>query len=65
MNPTDLLFLMIPAALAAVKFGLIAFAVVMVARGIFQSHGTRFPLPVKRSKLHHKYCAVGGPEARS
>jgi len=36
MNPNDLLLLTIPAGLATLKFGLIAFAVVMLARGIFQ-----------------------------
>ena len=47
MNPNDLLFLTIPAALAALKFGLIAFAVVMVARGIFQPRGKLSPCPIE------------------
>lgn len=49
MNPNDLLLLTIPAALAALKFGLIAFAVVMIARGIFQPLGMRPSLPIKAS----------------
>ena len=36
MNPNDLLLLTIPAAMAALKFGLIAFAVVMLARSVWQ-----------------------------
>jgi len=46
VNPNDLLFLTMPAAVAALKLGLIAFAVVMVARGIFQprvAHAPRGP----------------------
>ena len=49
MNPNDMLFLTIPAALAALKFGLIAFAVVMLSRAIFQPQGKLSPRPVEPS----------------
>jgi len=49
MNPNDMLFLTIPATLAALKFGLIAFAVVMLARGIFQPQGRLSPRPIEPS----------------
>jgi hypothetical protein len=49
MNPNDLLLLTIPAALAALKFGLIAFAVVMLARGIFRPQVKLVPRPIAPS----------------
>jgi len=48
MDPNDLLFLTIPAGVAALKLGLIAFAVVMVARGIFQPGVAPSLRPIKR-----------------
>ena len=47
MNPNDMLFLTIPAALAAFKFGLIAFAAVMLARGVFQPQSKLAPYPIE------------------
>ncbi len=49
MNPNDMLFLTIPAALAALKFGLIAFAAVMLARGIFRPQVELSPRPIEPS----------------
>ena len=37
MNPNDLLFLTIPAALVAIKLALLAFAAVLVTRNVFRS----------------------------
>lgn len=47
MTPEDLLFLTIPASVAALKFGLIAFAVVMISRGIFRPHAARSSTRIK------------------
>ena len=46
MNPNDMLFLTIAASMATLKFGLITFAVVMLARGIFQPQGGLSPRPI-------------------
>lgn len=50
MNPNDLLFLTISAAVAALNLGLIAFAVVMVARGIFQPRVAHAPLELRSNR---------------
>jgi hypothetical protein len=47
MNPNDMLYLTIPASLAALKFGLITFAVVMLARSIFHPQGKLSTHPIK------------------
>jgi hypothetical protein len=47
MNPNDMLFLTIPAIMGVLKFGLIAFAVVMLARGIFRPQGKPSLRPVE------------------
>jgi hypothetical protein len=57
MNPNDLFLLTIPATLAALKFGLIAFAVVMLARGIFEPQGTLLARPIE--SLHAPKGARG------
>lgn len=49
MNPNDLLLLTIPAGLAALKFGLIAFAVVTLARGLFRPLVQLSPRPIASS----------------
>jgi hypothetical protein len=49
MNPNDLLILTIPAAMAALKFGLIASAVVMLARGVWQPQIRLSPQPIAPS----------------
>jgi len=49
MNPNDLLLLTIPAAMTALKFGLIAFAVVMLARGVWQPQIRLSPRPIAPS----------------
>lgn len=53
MNPNDMLFLTIPASLAALKFGLITFAVVMLAKGIFQPRSKLSPRPIESSHAPH------------
>ena len=54
MNPNDLLLLTIPAGLAALKFGLIAFAVVTLARGLFQPQVHLSPRPIVPSHAPHR-----------
>ena len=49
MNLNDMLFLTIPAAMAALKFGLFAFAMVMLTRGLFQPQGKLSPRPIESS----------------
>ena len=49
MNPNDLLLLTIPAAMAALKFGLIGFAVVMLARSVWQPQMRLSPRPIATS----------------
>lgn len=59
MNPNDILFLTIPAIMGVLKFGLIAFAVVMLARGIFRPQGMISPRPIE--SLRAPKGARGGP----
>jgi hypothetical protein len=49
MNPNDLLLLTIPAAMAAFKLGFIAFAVVMLARVVWQPQIRLSPRPIAPS----------------
>lgn len=59
MNPNDILFLTIPAIMGVLKFGLIAFAVVMLARGIFRPQGMISARPIE--SLRAPKGARGGP----
>ncbi|MBT8429529.1 MAG: hypothetical protein KJN79_06410 [Gammaproteobacteria bacterium] len=57
MNPNDMLFLTIPAIMGVLKFGLIAFAVVMLARSIFRPDSMTSPRPI--DSLHAPKGARG------
>jgi len=59
MNIADLLILSVPATLGVIKLGILALAVVLATRGIFQAYGQPSTVPAKLTPPRHPHRTAG------